>query len=182
MYIDPSGNTTYALEWKESAAWLSVADGPIPVGDVIYYGGYVVCLAIDYGPAAWDWTTNAAAPWVEQATNDAGDWVEDKISKGWNWLKEKFGGSGLSTGSPNDPNKLKHIFDNPGHNLDGYLQKFGGNQDKAFNALQKATEIVTSSGKITSVFEQIVKVNGFDITVRGNVVDVVVKIGTAFIP
>ncbi len=92
--------------------WLPIVDGPLPVGDLVYIVGLGVCSVIDnwgtistVAPAAWDWTTNVAAPWVSNAASDAGNWISDNASKGWNWLKDQFGGSGSSNIDPNDFDK-----------------------------------------------------------------------------
>jgi RHS repeat-associated protein len=80
-----------------------------------------------------------------------------------------------------DPNKLKHIFGKPQHKLDGFLKKYGGDQIKAYRALYSATQKHIKSKGIKGKFEEVVNVNGSKITVRGNVVNGEVKIGTAFI-
>ncbi|NMG72896.1 RHS repeat-associated core domain-containing protein, partial [Parazoarcus communis] len=80
-----------------------------------------------------------------------------------------------------DPNKLKHIFGQERHNLSGVAKQFGS-EEKAFNAIQQATETAVGSQGLKGVFEMTVKVGTETITVRGNVVDGVVKIGTAFVP
>ena len=110
LYIDPSGNS-YTLTWKENMDWLPMVDLHLPVGDFIYYIGLGVSYCADnwgtistVGPAAWEWTTDEAAPWVSNAARDTGNWISDKATKGWNWLKSQFGGG--SSGSP-DPNDLK---------------------------------------------------------------------------
>ena len=48
-----------------------------------------------------------------------------------------------------DPNKLNHIFGKKAHNLDTLLPKFGGDQVKAYNALEKATQQYVNSNKLT---------------------------------
>ncbi len=78
-----------------------------------------------------------------------------------------------------DPNKVSHVFGQPKHNLDGVVKTFGS-PEKAFGALQDATQAAVKNQGIKGVFETAVKVGGEMVTVRGNVVDGVVKIGTAF--
>ncbi len=78
-----------------------------------------------------------------------------------------------------DPNKMSHIFGQAKHNLDGLVKAFGSSE-KAFRALEKATQAAVKNQGIKGVFETTVKVGGESVTVRGNVVDGVVKIGTAF--
>jgi RHS repeat-associated protein len=78
-----------------------------------------------------------------------------------------------------DPNKLRHIFDNARHDLGGLLSQFKS-QEEAFAAIQGATEAAAQQQKLTGIFETTVQVGGQAITVRGNVVNGVVQIGTAF--
>ena len=92
-------------------------------------------------------------------------------------------GNGGNNSNAVDSNKLNHIFGKPEHNLEGFLKMFNGDQTAAYNAILRATEEYVKINNIVGRFQNIVvNVNGFDITVRGNVVDGIVKIGTAFIP
>ena len=83
-----------------------------------------------------------------------------------------------------DPNKLHHVFDNAGHNLDDFLNGFGGNQPTAFEAVRDATQaVIDAAGQTSGLIDDIiVNVGGTDVTVRGVVIDGVVRIGTFFIP
>jgi hypothetical protein len=64
-----------------------------------------------------------------------------------------------------------------------FVSANGGDQIKAFKALEGATQKYVNTNKITGNFKDIiVNVHGIDITVRGAVIDGKVKIGTAFIP
>lgn len=65
--------------------------------------------------------------------------------------------------------------------IDVFLKKYGGDQTKAYSAIHEATQQHVKSKGINGVFEEVVNVNGKQITVRGNVNDEV-KIGDAFIP
>ena len=78
-----------------------------------------------------------------------------------------------------DPNKLHHIFGQARHNLDDVV-KAAGSREAAFDALQKGAQSAVDAGKLTGRFETVVNVGGFDVTVRGAVVDGVARIGTAF--
>jgi RHS repeat-associated protein len=80
-----------------------------------------------------------------------------------------------------DSNKVKHIFEQPKHNLESVVEQFGSKKN-AFKALQSATEGTIRSQGIKGVFETSVKVETDTITVRGNVIDKTVKIGTAYKP
>ena len=74
---------------------------------------------------------------------------------------------------------MSHTFGQSKHNLDGVVKTFGS-PEKAFGALQDATQAAVKNQGIKGVFETAVKVGGETVTVRGNVVDGVVKLGTAF--
>ncbi|MCL2311623.1 MAG: hypothetical protein FWC41_03885 [Firmicutes bacterium] len=78
-----------------------------------------------------------------------------------------------------DSNKLNHIFGKPRHNLSRFLDSFGGNQDKAFYAVQNAiNKVALQDGVFTDVA---VRVNNYTILVRGKVINGVKHIGTFFI-
>jgi len=83
-----------------------------------------------------------------------------------------------------DPNKLHHVFDNAGHNLDDFLNGFGGNQEAAFEAVKNATQAaIDAAGQTSGLIDDIIiNVGGTDVTVRGVVIDGIVRIGTFFIP
>ncbi len=83
-----------------------------------------------------------------------------------------------------DPNKLNHIFGKPTHNLDEYLQSFKGNQAEAMTAIQEEFSRVAGMYSEQELRTGIsLNVNGFQMTVRGNVLENgVVRVGTAFIP
>ena len=82
-------------------------------------------------------------------------------------------------------NTANHIFGSKSlakHNLGGFLGKFKGDQVKALDSLSSATQKLADKGKISGQFETSVKVKGFDVTVRGKVIDDKVNVSTAFIP
>ncbi|BBB90465.1 two-partner secretion domain-containing protein [Methylomusa anaerophila] len=105
---------------------------------------------------------------------------------GATWVALNVDWKTLTLGTPAlaqvDSNKLNHIFGKQQHNLAPFLSQYGGNQVKAYNALQNAAQQQIVAKGITGVFEEVITVNNTLITVRGNVVDGIVKIGTAFIP
>jgi hypothetical protein len=80
-----------------------------------------------------------------------------------------------------DPNKLNHIFGQAEHNLGKLVSEFGS-RESAFKAIEQATQAAVKNRGLQGVFETIVKVGTETITVRGTVVNGVVKIGTAFKP
>jgi hypothetical protein len=81
--------------------------------------------------------------------------------------------------SKTDPNKLKHIFGKPKHNLNNLIKIYGSEQ-KAFNAIEKATQKVIKHKNISGVFEVNIKIGNDVIIVRGNAMNDVIKIGTVF--
>jgi hypothetical protein len=80
-----------------------------------------------------------------------------------------------------NPNDLNHIFNKPRHNLEGLVKQFGS-QEKAYEAILQATQSEVQSNGITGVYQTQVIIGTQAITVRGNIINGVVKIGTAFIP
>jgi hypothetical protein len=81
-------------------------------------------------------------------------------------------------------NQLDHIFRNNlhDHNLGDLLNAFGGDEVQAFGAVEaEIEELVTSQG-ITGQFTQIVSVAGESVTVKGIVINGIVRISTFFIP
>src|SRR3989339_891388 len=93
----------------------------------------------------------------------------------------KFGGKALGKigTSQIDANKLNHIFGTKSHNLDALVKEFG-TQQKAYEAINQATQSAITKEGTTGVFEINVTVGKQQITVRGNVTDGVAKIGTAY--
>jgi hypothetical protein len=80
-----------------------------------------------------------------------------------------------------DPNKMNHVFGNPGHNLGPLLSNFGGDQNAAFAAIQQAMQAAADAQGIQGVFQGVaVQVGNQTVTVSGNVINGVVNIGTAY--
>ncbi|MCG8422123.1 MAG: HINT domain-containing protein, partial [Proteobacteria bacterium] len=82
-------------------------------------------------------------------------------------------------------NTANHIFGPKSlakHKLGPVLEAYGGDAVGATYGLQNAAQALANSGAIKGVFETTVRVTGQDVTVRGAVVDGVVRLGTAFIP
>ena len=89
------------------------------------------------------------------------------------------GHTDAAAGQTTDPNKLNHIFGNPGHNLDPVVQQFGS-QTAAYDAIEQA--VANNLGTGTGTYTTVVNVGGKSVTVSGAYVNGVPKIGTAFIP
>jgi hypothetical protein len=90
-------------------------------------------------------------------------------------------GQAAALNNPIDPNKLNHIFGKPQHNLGSLLNQFGGNQQAAYEAVQNAAQAAVQQQGITGVFEIVVNVGGVNVTVRGNIINGVCRIGTFFV-
>lgn len=82
-------------------------------------------------------------------------------------------------------NTLHHIFDNPNHNLDALLRKYGGDKEKAYRAIEDRTIVYAS---INSDFHSSpnavahINVDGIELEVRYALVDGTVRIPTAYVP
>jgi RHS repeat-associated protein len=79
-------------------------------------------------------------------------------------------------------NRIIHIFNNPRHvNVRDLARIYDGNKEAAFKALEKAFSEVAKNYSPQELAKGIqIVVDGIPITVRGAVVDGVVKVGTAF--
>ncbi|MDY7093939.1 MAG: hypothetical protein SX243_13285 [Acidobacteriota bacterium] len=87
--------------------------------------------------------------------------------------------------APRVANAANHVFGPKSlakHKLGGVLDAFKGDSVAAFNALEGAAQQLANQGAIKGVFQTTVEVAGQTVTLRGAVVEGVVKVGTAFIP
>jgi len=112
--------------------------------------------------------------------------AKNGIRSGYQYAKGKV--SKLFQGKVRPPgfeNTAEHIFGSKNlvkHKLEPLLDKFGGNQLKATDAIFKATRKAIGKNSLVTSFEKSVRVKGFDLVVRGRVVDGVVRVSTAFKP
>ena len=83
--------------------------------------------------------------------------------------------------NPIDPNKLNHVFGDAGHNLGGLVGQFGS-EAAAYNAVEAAAAAAVRQQGINGVFQTVVTVGGQQVTVRGIVINGLMRIGTFFIP
>ncbi|MDN5053613.1 hypothetical protein [Aliarcobacter butzleri] len=84
-----------------------------------------------------------------------------------------------------DLNKVNHIFGDAKiekHKLLDFTKEYDGDTVKAYQDLEKYTQKYIKDNNVNGQFEKVINVNGTNITVRGNVINGEVKIGTAFIP
>jgi RHS repeat-associated protein len=78
-------------------------------------------------------------------------------------------------------NDLRHIFENPDHLLDGVLQAYGSAK-LAGDALSARAQLHVNRQQLAGKVEFQIKVAGYEVTVRGMVVNGTFRFGTAFIP
>ena len=67
------------------------------------------------------------------------------------------------------------------HGLEGLVTHFGS-REAAYTALYDATQTVVRAQGTTGVFQSAVTVAGQSVTVRGNVINGVLRLSTAFVP
>jgi hypothetical protein len=84
-----------------------------------------------------------------------------------------------------NPNKLRHIFANPRHNLGPLVRQYGS-REAAAQAIQNAVDAALQAEKLTpntrGVFETTLDIGGHPVTVRGVIVDGAAELGAAWIP
>ncbi len=90
------------------------------------------------------------------------------------------GGHGMLVHNACDPNKLNHIFGQARHHLEGLVQQLGS-QQATFDAVEAAVQQEVTAGQIGGVFETTVNIGGSTVTVVGNVINGIVRIGTFYI-
>jgi hypothetical protein len=94
-------------------------------------------------------------------------------------------GAGASVGTRAatvNPNKLRHIFGNRRHGLDGVVRA-AGSEAAAFSEIEAAAQAALSIGKLSRAkghIEGVVTVRGVTISVRGVVVNGSFRLGTAY--
>jgi FAD/FMN-containing dehydrogenase len=77
-------------------------------------------------------------------------------------------------------NKMHHIFGKAKHNLRPLVAKLGS-EDAVFSAVEAATQAEVARGALSGVFQTTVSVGGYNVVVRGRVMNGVPQIGTFFV-
>jgi hypothetical protein len=83
-----------------------------------------------------------------------------------------------------DPNRRRHIFGEPRHNLEPLVRQYGGGEaagqsiENAVNAALDSDDLIIDDNGCEQVFD----IGGNSVTVSGRVIDGVVHVGTAWIP
>ncbi|MBJ7880428.1 hypothetical protein JEM65_07150 [Gelidibacter salicanalis] len=92
----------------------------------------------------------------------------------------QFSGSAIEDGVAYAmKNKISHVFGNSAHNLDPLVKSLGGQENTFRSVLNAANGKLPTSGVFNNVF---LDVGGYNVIVRGSVVNGIPKIGTMFIP
>ena len=183
-----------------AATWKAIygeedADGEQPKPDKLDLGAYLAQVNEDGKKRRTARGGNVSIPWRESGYASEEEYMQaalesfvpvgraGKLGKGlWGWLRSKFAARGGARAV--DANKLHHIFDKAGRNLDDVV-KAAGSREAAFGAMEKAAQGAFDAGKLAAtknpgVFEGVVNVGGADVTVRGAVVDGIFRIGSAW--
>ena len=187
-FVEGVGNTGIWLAQKISYPMQSVQDATSAVQAAINEFASTFSnpqQAFKEAAAGYGMSTQEFAEWYWNASDyERGKvlgHVTEKVVEGI--VVAKVGGKVIEsvTKIKIDQNKLHHIFDNKKHNLNSLVKEFG-TQEKAFQAIQRATQTVVTEKQITGTFETTVTVGTQQITVRGKVVNGTVNIGTALKP
>ena len=84
-----------------------------------------------------------------------------------------------------DPNKLRHIFGNPSHNLGPIVQHFGS-EGAAFRAIEDEVNRAYQDGRLVTdaygLYQQVFDIGGYSVSVKGRIINGQVHIGTAWGP
>lgn len=84
-----------------------------------------------------------------------------------------------------DPNRRRHIFGEPRHNLEPLVQQCGG-EEAAGQAIEIAVNSAFDSGNLImdgdGFYQQVFDIGGNSVTVRGRVINGTVHVGTAWVP
>jgi len=176
MYMDPEGlYSLWDFQGDIADATISGLQGLAGLTDALTLGqskAYRERTGQDYvDPCDGVYAVGAGLGAVAQSTALGGS-----VYKGGNWILGKI--------ARIDPNKLNHIFGQAKHKLEPLLAKFGGNQEKAFRALENAAQKALKSGKLNlknGINSQTrINVNGIDVDlVGGRVVNGRFNIGSA---
>ena len=84
-----------------------------------------------------------------------------------------------------DPNRRRHVFGEPKHNLDRLVRQ-SGSEEAAAQAISDAVNAAFRSGDLIvdrdGRYRQVFDIGGISVTVSGRIVNGVVRVGTAFVP
>lgn len=125
--------------------------------------------------AGWEELTKPVR--VESSGEGPGGGANEKVPE------TSVGAEGAAPASraPAVSNAIKHIFGKEAHNLGGLVAEFGS-REAAYDALYGATNAAVKAQGTRGIFEMVVKVGEQAVTVRGNVLNGVLRVNTAYIP
>ncbi len=74
-YYDPTGESAEAIlgGWMSSMWWLHGVDGPLPVGDIVYWGGAAILGAVVIGGVIYSAVADSAEDNIEEAPKSIGE-------------------------------------------------------------------------------------------------------------
>jgi hypothetical protein len=78
-------------------------------------------------------------------------------------------------------NTMRHIFGKAAHNLAGLVARYGSERAVVAAVARAMARLPSGSFPASGVFEVVVRVGGQNVTVRGAVVDGIIRISTMFI-
>ncbi len=94
---DPENTKGYA-EILVTAGGLAVADGPLPIGDLLASGLLTYAagkLVVEKAPSVWDWIFSAVSSiFISESDLDEGDEIKVKFPSGTNDMDELLGVDG----------------------------------------------------------------------------------------
>jgi hypothetical protein len=84
-----------------------------------------------------------------------------------------------------DPNRRRHIFGEPRHNLEPLVRQYGS-EEAAGQAIDDAVNAAFHNGDLAvddnGLYKQVFDIGGNSVTVTGRVIDGTVHVATAWIP
>lgn len=119
-YYDPEGEAgELTLTWTSGAWWLVGADGPLPVGDLIFAWGVVVAAVVDGVTIYLKKTSKKSG---KEKASDIPSWAKGKKPKkdengkafATRLCDERYGKGNYNTGAGSEYNQLKKYGDRGG--------------------------------------------------------------------
>jgi hypothetical protein len=84
-----------------------------------------------------------------------------------------------------DPNRRRHIFGEPRHNLEPLVRQHGS-EEAAGEAIENAVNAAFDGGDLiiddNGRYRQVFDIGGNSVTISGRIIDGTVHVGTAWIP
>jgi hypothetical protein len=178
------GAVAIGKSWYEARTGTRIWDGS-PLSVIDRQLAY-----LDVAFAMWPGTTKALGYLAELLISGKSAGESTVIKASVNAVEEMVASAKRLNVPPEDLkrviNQAHHVFAPhkiEGHKLTGFLAQYNGDTIAAFKAIENAAQGLADQGKLTGIFNGVpIDVNGVIITVKGRVMDGVVKISTAYIP